>query len=131
MSRSLLKDGRTVDDFIIVDFDATHTNCVTRLTAEEYAMFVQAAVPDPPSPPPAVPDISKAQALLYLLSLGKTEADVEAAISTIADSKQRAVAQIEWGYRQPFRADHPLFAALAPALGITDLAAAFQKAAML
>lgn len=82
-------------------------------------------------PPDPVPAITKAQALLHLLSIGKTEADVLSAIATISDPTERAVAEIEWNYRQPFRHDHPLFAALGPAVGITDMEAAFREAALL
>jgi len=81
--------------------------------------------------PEPVPTITKAQALLYLLSIGKTEADVLAAIATISDPTERSVAEIEWNYRQPFRHDHPLFAALGPAVGITDMETAFRAAAVL
>lgn len=86
---------------------------------------------DPSELTDPVPAITKAQALLYLLSIGKTEADVLAAIATISDPAERAVAEIEWNYRQPFRHDHPLFAALGPAVGITDMEAAFRVAALL
>lgn len=89
-------------------------------------------VPSPYIPPPQpVPTITKAQALLYLLSIGKTNADVNAAIASIADPTQRAIAEIEWTFRQPFHHDHPLFIALGPAVGITDLEAAFRIAAAL
>ncbi len=82
---------------------------------------------------PPVPTISKAQCLLWLLQQGKTEADVETAVSAIADPATRSVADIEWKYRQPFRHDHPLFAQLAPALGIdpATLPDAFRAAAQL
>ncbi len=83
------------------------------------------------NPPEPVPAITKAQAVLYLKSIDKTEADVLAAIATIADQTERAVAEIEWNYRQPFRHDHPLFAALGPAVGITDMEEAFRAAALL
>lgn len=78
-----------------------------------------------------VPPITKAQALLYLLSIGKTEADVLTAISTISDATSRAVAEIEWKYRQPFHHGHPLFASLGPAVGISDMGAAFWVASVL
>lgn len=100
----------------------------------EYEAWLAAAggVPDPYiAPPSPAPAITKAQALLYLLSIGKTEADVNAVIATIADANERAVAQIEWDYRQPFEATHPLFVQLGPAIGITDMAAAFTAAAQL
>lgn len=88
--------------------------------------------PDPHVPPPQpVPTITKAQALLYLLSIGKTSADVDTAIATIEDPTEHAIAQIEWDYRQPFYHDHPLFIALGPAVGITDMEAAFRVASTL
>jgi hypothetical protein len=80
-----------------------------------------------------VPTIAKAQALLWPLPQGKTEADIDSAIAAIPDAEQRAVAEIEWRYRQPFHYDHPLFAALAPGdrLAVDGLPAAFRAAAML
>lgn len=87
-------------------------------------------LPDDQQP---VPTISKAQALLWLLQQGKTEADIDALVAAIPDDGQRAVAEIEWKYRQPFHHDHPLFAALAPAVGISvdGLPTAFRAAALL
>ena len=87
-------------------------------------------LPVPPTQPNPVPTISKAQALLYLLMIGKTEADVDAEIAKLEPSA-RAVAQIEWKHRQPFHYDHPLFIELGPLLGITDMVAAFRIAATL
>lgn len=83
------------------------------------------------NPPPSVPTISKAQALLYLLMIGKTDANVKAAIATIPDATKRAIAEIEWDHRLTFHHDHPLFIALGPLLGITDMVAAFRIAATL
>jgi hypothetical protein len=54
MSQSQLKDGRVVDNSLIVDFDATHTNCVNALTPDEYALFVAAKLPDLPPAPPTI-----------------------------------------------------------------------------
>lgn len=91
--------------------------------------------PAPGEPPLAmVPAITKRQALLFLLSIGKTEDDVEAAIAAIADPMARAAARIEWRYPPGFlHHTHPLFAALAPAIGIgvDDLPDAFRAAAAL
>lgn len=80
-----------------------------------------------------IPTITKAQALLWLLSVGKTEDEVLAAINTITDANAKAVALIEWKYREPFNYDNPLFSALAPALGMipNDLPAAFVAASKL
>lgn len=85
--------------------------------------------PEPPGPP--VPTITKAQALLYLLLIGKTEADVDAAIATISDPTRRAIAEIEWKYRLTFHHDHPLFIELGPILGISDMEASFRVASTL
>lgn len=99
--------------------------------AEYLAWVADGNTPDPYIPPtPPVPTITKAQALLYLLSIGKTEADVDAEIAKLEPSA-RAVAQIEWKHRQPFHHDHPLFIALGPLLGITDMEAAFRIAGRL
>lgn len=88
--------------------------------------------PDPYIPPtPPVPTITKAQALLYLLMIGKTEADVESELAKIADPRSRAIATIEWEHRQPFHYDHQLFVEICPRLGITDRPAAFRIAATL
>lgn len=97
--------------------------------AEEYLDSDSAEVVAFLNPNP-VPTITKAQALLYLLSNGKTEADVEAELAKL-DSYARAVAEIEWRYRLTFHHDHPLFSALGPLLGITDMEAAFRIAATL
>lgn len=88
------------------------------------------AVPEAYRP---IPTISKAQCLLWLLQQGKSEADIDALIAATPDAEQRAVAEIEWKYRQPFHYDHPLFASLAPAIGVSvdDLPAAFRAAAQL
>lgn len=99
----------------------------------EYEAWIEAGgVPESYVAPPApVPTISKAQALLYLLSIGRSDADVRAAIAAISDATERAVAEIEWDHRQPFHHDHPLFVQLGPAIGITDMASAFREAAVL
>jgi hypothetical protein len=86
------------------------------------------------NPPAPVPTITKRQALLFLLQLGKTDADVEAAIDAIADPVAREGARIEWRYPAgPLHHEHPLFSALAPAIGlkVEDLPAAFEQAAKL
>ncbi|EJW09969.1 hypothetical protein A33M_0681 [Rhodovulum sp. PH10] len=88
---------------------------------------------EPPAEPDPVPEISKAQCLLWLLDLGKTEADVAAAIGAITDQTERARAEIEWKYRATFNIANPLFSTLAPALGIdpATLPDAFRAAARL
>lgn len=114
-------------DFSVPDApDNRHRQMIAEWEANGNAIAPYAPEPEPEP----VPAITKAQALLYLLSIGKTEADVLAAIATITDPTERAVAEIEWSYRQPFRHDHPLFAALGPAVGITDMEEAFRAAAV-
>ncbi len=98
--------------------------------AEEQLASDNAEVVSFLNPPPPVPTISKAQALLYLLMIGKTEADVDAEIAKLEPSA-RAVATIEWKHRLTLHHDHPLFIALGPLLGITDMEAAFRIAATL
>ncbi len=132
--------GRIINR-IVVDADVDWVAPSGHLAIEEIVpmdiggTYIDGAYAPPPHDPSELPDpvpaITKAQALLYLLSIGKTEADVLSAIATISDPTERAVAEIEWNYRQPFRHDHPLFAALGPAVGITDMEAAFRAAAVL
>jgi len=81
-----------------------------------------------------VPDITKAQALLWLWSaLQKTEQDVLNAIATITDPSAHQSALIEWQYKQPFQRSHPLFDQLGAILGLTpaQLDDAFRAAALL
>lgn len=78
-----------------------------------------------------VPDISAAQARLWLLTIGKTSADVEAAIATLP-SPARERALIEWEYRTTYRRASPMWDMLGPGLGIQTPAAmdaAFRAAA--
>lgn len=88
------------------------------------------AVLEPAGP---VPIITRRQIRLWLLQHGKTAADVETAIASIADPTAREAALIEWQDGVAFHHDHPLFAQLAPLLGIavSDLPAAFRAAAVL
>lgn len=120
-------DGNVRDDAVLRD------DGVFILTDDQgYQEWLLSNAAGQPIPTPKpVPSISKAQALIYLLSIGKTDSDVKAAIATISDPAAHAVAEIEWNYRQPFHYDHPLFVALGPLLGITDMAAAFRIAATL
>lgn len=76
------------------------------------------------------PPISKAQCLLWLLQLGKTEADIDAFIETLPED-EREPARIEWRHRPIFRHDHPLILAAADEFGIprSYLPDAFRDAA--
>ena len=73
-----------------------------------------------PIPPPPVPDITPRQMRLTLLSLGKTDADIEAIIDGIEDVTQREAARIEWRHARVFKRHHPLIEAFIPALGLTE-----------
>ncbi len=70
----------------------------------------------------------------WLLTIGKTEADVLNAINRIADATAKAQALIDWNYPDgPFRRAAPLFNQLGPLLGLSpaQLDAAFAAAAKL
>lgn len=78
-----------------------------------------------------VPPITKRQALTWLLTIGKSDADVTAAIDTIPDQRARAQALIDWAYPDhPYQRSNPLFDQLAPLLGLTpqQMDAAFISA---
>lgn len=85
------------------------------------------------APVEPTPLITRRQARLFLLSIGKTSADVEAAIATISDPIEREAALIEWQDATLYRPDHPLFAQLAPLIGLSidDLSDAFRSAALM
>ncbi|RAI36229.1 hypothetical protein CH341_30470 [Rhodoplanes roseus] len=95
--------------------------------ADGHAPLPVAVADDP------VPAISKAQCLLWLLQLGKTEADVDAFIEAIPDPTDREIARIEWRHRSIFRHDHPLMVAAADAFGLQadQLPDAFRAASAL
>lgn len=88
---------------------------------------------DPIMADPPVPDITKRQAVIYLAMVGKTDADVLAAIATIPDVTQRIGAQAAWNYPDCgiLRRSHPMFDQLGAALGITNMDAAFTAASQL
>jgi hypothetical protein len=88
---------------------------------------------DPIMADPPVPDITKRQAVIYLASIGKTEADVLAAIATIPDATQRVAAQAAWNYPDGgvMHRSHPMFDQLGSAIGITNMDAAFTAASQL
>lgn len=80
------------------------------------------------NPPPKVPQVvTMRQARLALHATGLLDA-VNAAITQAGGASA-----IEWEYAQELRRDHPLIAALTPALGITSeqLDALFTQAATL
>ena len=76
----------------------------------------------PPAPtveeePAPMPDLSRRQMLLGLLSIGITEAMVDARIEEIADPTERAAASIEWRNAGRYQRSHWL---------VTDLATEFS-----
>lgn len=107
----------------------------------DYAEFLRKLEADPTivdtyaEPPTTVPGITKRQALLWLLTIGKTESDVLFAIDSISDAGARAAASITWNYPDgAFKRSDPLFDALGPLLGLTapeQIDAAFRAAAQL
>jgi thiamine pyrophosphate-dependent acetolactate synthase large subunit-like protein len=62
--------------------------------------------------------LPRADFLLALLSMGRTEAHVLAAIAQLPEADQ-AAANILFRHRASYRRDHPLVVAMAPALGLT------------
>lgn len=67
---------------------------------------------------PVIPPISAAQARLWLLSAGKTNADIVALIGMLPP-EQSAPALILWEYATEYHRSYPLWDALAPAIGLT------------
>lgn len=89
------------------------------------------ADPSQPLPTP-VPDITASQARRWLLSIGKTSADIEALIATLPEPS-RGNAMIQWEYETVFRRSMPLFDQLGPALGLSpqQMDDAFRAASLL
>lgn len=79
--------------------------------------WAQVKIPEPPEPgPEPTPQLSQRQLFLGLLSIGITEAMVDAMIETIiADPQERAAAMIEWRKAGSYNRDHWLVGALATA----------------
>lgn len=82
---------------------------------------------------PGVPSIMRAQALLWLLTIGKTDKDIETEIGKFTDVKARNAALIEWRYRDTFHRGHPLINSIGTAFGLdsAQLDAAFWAASEL
>lgn len=128
-----------VTDYGSIPWDAEHGRPLDH-EAEAGRLYAQALAdhgmmaPDPyVTPAKPVPPITKAQCLLWLLQLGKTEADIDAFIEAKADENDRELARIEWRYRPVFRHDHPLILEAADEFGIprSYLPDAFRAAALL
>lgn len=96
------------------------------MTEEEIASL-------PPPEPTVIPPISRRQLRLWLLTQGKTDADVRAAIGAIPDPVARAAALIEWEDSTTYDRTHPLVTTLGAALGFSAEAmnAGFREAAAL
>lgn len=80
----------------------------TRASANNYTVVVPVVMPA---------EVTMRQARLALLQAGKLAA-VTAAIDSMP-SPDKEAAQIEWEYSNTLRRDHPLVAALGPALNLT------------
>lgn len=90
----------------------------------------------PPAPVLSLAPITKRQMLLWLLAhKNKSEADILAAIGTIANATAKAEAQIAWNYPDGgiLHRANPLFDQLASQFQMTgaDIDAAFAAAALL
>lgn len=70
------------------------------------------------APPPPFPDLTRRQLLLALLSIGITEAMVDAEIELIGDLEERAYSAIEWKAASSFRRHHPLVDMMAPSFSL-------------
>lgn len=68
----------------------------------------------------AIPSITRAQAKAALIIAGLI-AQVQPAIDAIPDPLQRALAQNDWDERLHFERSNPTLAAMAAALGMTDV----------
>lgn len=84
----------------------------------------------PPPPPPEseltpeeiranMPPLSARQIRLGLIQSGITIAQVEAAIASIDDPSDRAIAEVEWEYASEFRRTHPLIDQVAAELELS------------
>lgn len=70
-----------------------------------------------PDEPAALAPLTPRQLRLMMLSLGLTDAHVQAQIDAIADETDRAAALIEWNWATYYERDHWLVVLLAAALG--------------
>ena len=70
--------------------------------------------------PVVIPDITPLQLVLGLLSVGITEAQVEALINAIPDETERAVALATWDKASTIERDHQLIVSMGAQFGFTD-----------
>lgn len=78
---------------------------------------------------PVPTSITAAQARKYLITVGKTAADVESALATLP-SPQRDFALADWEYEPTYQRANAMWDAIGPNLGI-DIDAAFRAASLL
>jgi hypothetical protein len=90
-----------------------------RIIAEWEALGNTIPAYEPPPPPPLAP-LTRRRLRLGLLANGIASADVEAAIASIIDPTERAVAEIEWTDASSYERDHPLIAQVGGAIGLSD-----------
>lgn len=118
---------RTVDGALIPD-DIDNRDWTA------YQTWLNAGNTPDPAPTAPIPNISKRQMLTWLLSVGKSESDVAASLSSITDATARAQALIDWNFPDaPFQRSNPLFDQLGPGFGLSpsQMDAAFVAAALL
>lgn len=111
-----------------MDFDATHTNTVGALTADEFQAFVAQVIADPPPPPtPPITSVTPRQARLALSAAGLLD-KVNAAV---AASDQAT--QITWEFASLIERGDPLMTSLGASLGLSSdqIDALFTQAATL
>ena len=132
MQKALINDGRIVEIFDLVDAngvplgDRYHPEFIERLVDYDPKN------PPPestPANPPAVQQVTRAQAKLALLDAGLLD-DVERAIAgMVGDDARRA--SIEWNERATFERQAPFLLQMAGLIGLddADLDALFADAA--
>lgn len=84
------------------------------------------------TPVRVVPEtVTATQVRLWLFRRGVSLADVQAAIESIPDQQTRGEAMIQWEYAPYIERSHPLIAAIAASLGLSDIDEAFYEASLL
>lgn len=75
---------------------------------------------DIPTPTPADYRLTRRQVRAAMVLNAIPESAVLSAIDGIADDTERGLARVDWQEAPYYQRSHPLFAQLAPALGLTD-----------
>lgn len=73
----------------------------------------------PPEPAATMTPLNRIQFFAMVELLGKST-QIEAALDAIPDAAQKAVAKAKYKHSSRYDRDDPLFAQLAPAVGLTD-----------